>query len=296
MSGARPSRAAMSETATDLRIVAGYALREAMRRKVLVVVALLTAGFLALYAFGSSQAFDQIAGSDLPGVEDRVLTGATLLGLAMFVTLFLGTVLAVFVTLNAVRGDAERGLLQPLVVRPLGRSTLLLGRFAAAATVCVLYVLLVYGAAVVITGAIGDCWPGDVVAGGLSLAGASIVMVALSLLGTTRLATTANGIAVFMAFGSGLAAGLMGQIGHALNSQSLMDIASVVSWALPFEAIYQDGLAAITNNVSGVTAVVVQLGPFGGAQSAGPLLYPYAIAYLVVVGLVADRVFRRADL
>ena len=46
-------------------------------------------------------------------------------GLATFGTLFLGTVLAIFLTLGVVCGDAERGLLQPLVVRPLGRTTLL---------------------------------------------------------------------------------------------------------------------------------------------------------------------------
>ena len=40
-------------------------------------------------------------------------------GLAMFAILFLATILAVFLTLGAVRGDAERGLLQPLVVRPV---------------------------------------------------------------------------------------------------------------------------------------------------------------------------------
>ena len=50
----------------------------------------------------------------------------------MFATLFLGAILAVFLTLGAVRGDAERGLLQPLLVRPLSRATFLLGRFAAA--------------------------------------------------------------------------------------------------------------------------------------------------------------------
>ena len=43
-------------------------------------------------------------------------------GLAMFGMLFLGAVLAVFLTLGAVRGDAERGLLQPLVVRPVSRA------------------------------------------------------------------------------------------------------------------------------------------------------------------------------
>ena len=54
----------------------------------------------------------------------------------MFATLFLGAVLAVFLTLGVVRGDAERGLLQPLVVRPVGRTTLLVARFLAAAAVC----------------------------------------------------------------------------------------------------------------------------------------------------------------
>ena len=43
----------------------------------------------------------------------------------MFATLFLGTILAVFLTLGAVRGDAERGLLQPVLVRPLRRRTVL---------------------------------------------------------------------------------------------------------------------------------------------------------------------------
>ena len=62
----------------------------------------------------------------------------------MFATLFLGVVLAVFLTLGVVSGDAERGLLQPLVVRPVGRSTLLLSRFAGASLVCVGYVLAVY--------------------------------------------------------------------------------------------------------------------------------------------------------
>ena len=283
----------------DLAIIAGYALREAVRRRVLVVVVVLTILFLALYAFGSWEAFKEVSrhsfGARAP-IEDEVLTGSTLLGLAMFVTLFLGTVLAVFVTLNAVRGDAERGLLQPLVVRPVGRSTLLLARFLAAAGVCVVYVAIVYAAAVLLTGATGGYWPDNPVAGGLSIAAAVVVVVALSLLGTTLLSSTANGIAIFMVFGAGLAAGLLGQIGTNLQSSTLERISSIASWALPFEALYQDGLHALTADVTGVTGVIVRLGPFGGAHDAGPLLIPYALAYLLVVGCVANRVFGRADL
>ena len=44
---------------------------------------------------------------------------------------------------------------------------------------------------------------------------ALILIAALSLLGSIFLSATANGIAVFMAFGAGLAAGLLGQIGDA---------------------------------------------------------------------------------
>ena len=283
----------------DLRIIAGYALREAIRRRALVVVVVLTGAFLALYAFGSAEAFEEVSSARLPpgaGIEERVLTGATLLGLAMFVTLFLGTVLAVFLTLNAVRGDAERGLLQPLVVRPVGRSTLLLARFLAAASVCVVYAQIVYWSALALTDAIGGYRPGDPLAGGLSLAAAVTIVVALALLGTTLLSSTANGIAIFMVFGAGLAAGLLGQIGSVLGSDTLERISSVASWALPFEALYQEGLHALTADIAGATGVVVRLGPFGGANDAGPLLYPFALVYLIVAGVLADRVFRRADL
>ena len=124
----------------------------------------------------------------------------------------------------------------------------------------------------------------------------AVVVVALSLLGTTLLSSTANGIAIFMVFGAGLAAGLMGQIGEALNSSALQRISSIASWALPFEAAYQDGLHALTADIEGVTGVIVRLGPFGGSQDAGPLLYPYVLLYLIAAGLLANRIFRRADL
>jgi ABC-2 type transport system permease protein len=278
--------------------IAGYALRESMRRRVFVVVLLLTIAFLALYGVGAEAAFDSInaqAAGAAFDVDDRVLTGSTLLGLAMFTTLFLGCVLAVFLTLGAVRGDAERGLLQPLVVRPLGRTALLGGRFAAAAGVCGAYVAAVYAAALIITGVAG-WWPEDPVGPGAGLVAGVILIAALSLLGSIFLSATANGIAIFMVFGAGLAAGLLGQIGDALDVNTLQNIASVASWALPFEALYQGGLDSLTAGAEGTTAVIVQLGPFGGAQEAGPLLWPWTAVYLAAVAACARLAFASRDL
>jgi ABC-2 type transport system permease protein len=282
----------------DVLVVAGHALRESLRRRVFAVVVCLTLAFGALYAWGTDELFQDINdfGPNQFGLDPRVLAGATILGLAMFGTLFLGVVLAVFLTLGAVRGDAERGLLQPLIVRPLGRRHYLAGRFLAAATVAAAYVLLVYAGAVVVTGVIGDWWPTSPVGAGLRLAGAVVVVAALALLGSIFLSSNANGIAVLMVFGAGLLAGLLGSIGDALQSHTLQVIANTSSWLLPFEALYRDALRVLVAEVPGVTGAIVQLGPLGGSHDAGPLLVPYTVAYLGAVAVAAAFAFGRSDL
>src|SRR5580765_4979545 len=234
--------------------IAGYALREALRRKVFAVVLLLTAGFLFLYWLANHYLFSDVnnLGSPSPGIEPRTFAGAFMVGLAMFSTLFLGVVLAIFLTLGAVRGDAERGLLQPLLVRPVSRPTLLFARWLGAIAVCTPYVIAVYATAVVITGVTGDWWPDH--------------------------------------------SGLLGSIGHALNSHRLEHWATIVAWAAPFEALYQDGLREITADTIGLTGYLIQLGPFGGANTGGVPVRLWACAYLVVVGLIASFAFSRRDL
>jgi ABC-type transport system involved in multi-copper enzyme maturation permease subunit len=284
---------------TGALTVVAYALREAVRRRVFAVVLVLTLGFLGLYWLGAREAFKSTSGF-ATGVENvvdtRAFTGATIFGMAMFATLFLGIVLAIFLTLSVVRGDAERGLLQPLVVRPLGRATLLLARWAGATVVSGAYVVAVYAAALLITTSAGDWTPDHVVGPALGLVGGVAVVAALSLLGSVFLSTTANGIAVFMLFGAGLVAGLLGAIGSALGNATLERVASVTSWILPFEALYQAGLHALISDTGGLTGVILQLGPFGVARGASAALVPWTIAYLAVVLGAAVVAFGRRDL
>ena len=278
-------------------IVARLALQEALRRRVLLVVVVLTVVFGGLYAWGCSELFsdvDQFSDSST-GLDATALAGSTIVGLAMFGGLFLGVVLATFLTAGAVRGDAERGLLQPLIVRPLGRTEYLLGRFLAAAVVSALYVLLVYFGAVLVTGLIGDWWPEHPVGSALRLAGGAVLIAALALLGSVFLSATANGILMLMAYGMGLLAGLLGAIGDAIPSPTLQHIASTASWVLPFEALYRDALRLLVQDVPGVTGAIVQLGPLGGSHDAGPLLIPWAVLYLLGVLVLAALAFARRD-
>ena len=277
--------------------IVGYGLREALRRKVFAVVLLLTAGFLFLYWLGNHYAFRDVEHIQPPaGIDARAFAGAFIFGLAMFATLFLGVVLAVFLTLGAVRGDAERGLLQPLLVRPVSRQMLLLARWLGAILVCTPYVAAVYTASMVITGLTGHWWPDNIVVPALELAGGVALVAALSLLGSVYLSSTANGIAIFMVFGAGLVAGLLGEIGHALSSHTLERAAKIAAWTVPFEALYQDALREITANTTGLTGFLLQLGPFGGANTGGSAVRLWACAYLLLVGVVAAFGISRRDL
>jgi ABC-type transport system involved in multi-copper enzyme maturation permease subunit len=280
-------------------VVASYTIRECARRRVFAVVPVVTAVFLALYAVGAHFAFRSVEGNVSVGfgaVDARALTGATLVGLSMFVTLFLGAALAIFLTFSAVRGDAEQGLLQPLVVRPVARSGLLLGRFIGASVVCTAYVAFLYAACVAATGIIGSWWPDPLLLPGLNLVAGVLVVIALSLLGSIFLSALANGIAMFMIYGAGLLAGLLGQLGDVLSSQTLEATGKVAAWLLPFEALYQAGLNSLTSSATGLTRVIVQLGPLGGAQQGGPLLALWALGYVSCVGACALLAFSRRDL
>jgi ABC-type transport system involved in multi-copper enzyme maturation permease subunit len=274
-----------------------YGLEEALRRKVFAVVLLLTVGFLGLYWLANHYAFRDLSNLGQPaGIDPLTFAGSFIFGLAMFATLFLGVVLAIFLTLGVVQGDADRGLLQPLVVRPIGRSALLLARLAGAVGVCAPYVLAVYFASMLITGHASGWWPDRIVVPGLELAAAVAIIAALSVLGSVFLTSTANGIAIFMVFGAGLVAGLLGSIGHALNSHTLEHAAKVAAYVVPAEALYQDALRQITADSTGLTRFVLELGPFGGAFVGGWQVRLWAVGYLAVACGVAVFAFARRDL
>jgi hypothetical protein len=154
----------------------------------------------------------------------------------------------------------------------------------------------VFLATAVITYAFSSWWPDRIVVPAIQLALAVAVIAALSLGGSVVLASTANGIAVFMLFGAGLTAGLLGQIAEALSSDTLADVSKGASWVLPFEALYQSALSHITADTVGFTRFAIDLGPFGGAQAFGAGLWPYVAVYSAAVGAAALAAFRRRDL
>jgi ABC-type transport system involved in multi-copper enzyme maturation permease subunit len=276
-------------------------LREHARRRTLYVALALGALFVGLYSLGIHFIWAEVtrdieSGRRGPGgvVEVRQLVPATMFGLSMFATWFLSAVAATFMAAGGIRGEAERGVLQHILVRPVARHTVLVARLGAAALLAVLFLLAVVTCCALATRFITGWQPSNLMKALLLLALGTTGVTAIATAFSVRLHGVAAGIASLMLFGVGLVGGLLEQLGNGIAVSSVRQSGEWVSAVLPFEAMYQASLHEITSDLPGVSGIVVRLGPFGGAHEASALLVLWALAWTAgIIALAAWRLRRR---
>ena len=159
--------------------------------------------------------------------------------------------------------------------------------------------IVVFLASVVITHAFIDWWPDQLLVPALELGAGVAVIAALALGGSVVLSSTANGIAVFMLFGAGLVAGLLGQIAEpeALNSETLENVSrdrvlgAAVRGALPVGAQRGHGRHRRLHPVRDQPRPVRRRDRASARCSC-----PFTVAYVAAIGAAALWAFRRRDL
>jgi len=277
-------------------------LREHARRRTALIALGLGALFVALYSLGVHFIWAEItrdieSGKRGPGgvAEVRQLVPATMFGLAMFGTWFLSAVAATFLAAGGIRGEAERGVLQHVLVRPVARDTVLLARLAAAALLAIGFLLLVLACCALATRLVTGWGPSHLVRALLLLAFGTTAITAVAAAISVRLHGAAAGIATLMLFGTGLVGGLLEQLGQGINVASVRRSGEWLSTALPFESLYQAALHEITSDIPGVSGIVVRLGPFGGARAASTSLALWALTWTAAIGALAIWRLRRRD-
>lgn len=277
-------------------------LREHARRRTAHVALVLGALFVLLYTVGMHFIWAEVTEELRSGqrgaseaAEERQLVPATLFGLAMFGTWFLSAVAATFLAAGGIRGDAERGVLQHVLVRPVARHTVLVARLAAAALLAVVFLAAVLGCCALATRIVTEWAPSNMLQALLLLALGTTAITSVAAAFSVRLHGAAAGIATLMLFGAGLLGGLLEQLGTGIGVTSVRRSGEWISTALPFEAMYQAALHEITSDLAGVAGIVVRLGPFGGARDASAGLVLWAIMWTVAIVAVAAWRLRQRD-
>lgn len=279
--------------------VARFTLHEVVSRRVILAGALISLAYIALFSLGFHIAHDK-AFDNVQDVRTRVAVDAAIAGLTLFglyVVNYLACFLALFLSVGAISGEIDSGTLHAVLARPIRRCELVLGRWLAYGALMSVYVGVMVTAVVLVARWLaGYEVPDPARAGGLMILEA-VVLMTLSLLGSTLLPTLANGVIVFTLLGLAWLAGIIESVGIALENDTLLNIGTATSLLVPSDALWRGAsyylqppvLLAATGAGRGALPLVSDVPP------ATPLLI-WAVLYAALALLTAMVVFSRRDL
>lgn len=275
--------------------VARFTLAEAISRKLVLAGALLSAAFVGLYALGFFLLYDRIAASESPEGDLVAATVLTVLGL--FAVHFLGGLLALFLSVGAVSSDVDTGTLHAALARPLARWEHLLGRWLALAGIVVVYVVVMSTALLTIAGAVADYRAAAPVTGVALLVLEALLLVTLSLLGSTLLSTLANGVVVFSLFGLAWLGGVVEFVGDLVANPAMINVGIAVSLLIPSDAVWRGASFLLQPTAMSVLLAQGEAGlPFAGTARLAPTMLAWALAYVLVCLGTAFAAFSRRDM
>ncbi len=208
----------------NVLVVARWTVLEARRRRLLLAGVILSVAFVALFAVGffllyqdqqRALAEDPALGAGgLEAREELLAISTILVVLGLYGVQFLAALLGLFLGVASVSPEIDSGALHAVLARPLSRLEYLLGRFLALAGLLVTYVVVMSGSLLLIARIVAGYQPGDVtrVVGLMVLQ--VLILLAVSLLGSTVLPTLANGVVMLVLFGLAWLGGIIAFVGH----------------------------------------------------------------------------------
>jgi Cu-processing system permease protein len=276
-------------------VIARLTFREALRRRMIWGVLGLSAVFVVLYFWGFTQVKAEFVGEV---VEDgRILTlefaSTIMVGLGFYTINFLAGVMTIFAAVGTIAGEIETGTFQAIVPKPLARWEIVVGKFLGFAGMNAAYVAIMVASVLLSSRIVAGYTPPNFVAGTGLMILVSLVLLALTIFGSTLLQTMANGVVVFMLYGGALLGGLLETLGSVLQIQSLVNAGVIASLILPSDAVWRLATTVFQpdSNLRFDSPI-----PIAVAQSPSNAMLVYAIAYIAVLLGFAVLSFQRRDL
>jgi Cu-processing system permease protein len=300
----------------NVLVVARWTVLEARRRRLLLAGALLSVAFVALFVVGfyllyRTQQRDLLAAqaqgagpAEGPAAREELLAISTILViLGLYGVQFLAALLGLFLGVASVSPEIDSGALHAVLARPLSRLQYLMGRFLALAGLLTAYVVVMSAALLLTARVVAGYRPGDAagVVGLMILQ--MLILLAVSLLGSTVLPTLANGVVMLVLFGLAWLGGIIGFVGTIPPGNELMaNLGTAVSLLLPADAVWRGASYHIlppsflvASSLAGGGDQEIGL-PFGSTTPIAPAMLAWALAYPVACLALAVAAFRRRDL
>jgi ABC-type transport system involved in multi-copper enzyme maturation permease subunit len=270
---------------------------EAARRRVLwvlVALALLAVGLTAwgVWSLVESARDDGMGELDIKFVVSQIL---------IFIAFMFGFVLvmtAAFFGSPAIASDLETGIAQAMLARPLSRAAYLLGRWLGLAIVIVGYAVASGGLAIGAVGLVTGYLPPDPVLPVAYLAGQALVLLSLTVLLSTRLPPIAGGAIAVVAYGLAWMAGVLGKIGLALGTTTLITVSDASRYLLPTDALWQGVVFGLEPSfvINAAPDEFARSSPFFAAAPPPVTMVAWSAIWVALVLALAIAQLRRREL
>jgi Cu-processing system permease protein len=284
-------------------VIAKLTFREALRKRMIWGVLLLSLLFVALYYWGFTQVKAEFLRNEAArqaragGTQGQILTfelvATIMIGLGFYTINFLAGVMTIFAAVGTVAGEIETGTFQAIVPKPIARWELIVGKFLGFAAMIAAYIVIM-AAGVLATGkSVANYVPDNIVGATALVILVSLVLLALTILGSTMLQTMANGVVIFMLYGGALLGGLLENLGSVLNIQSLINVGVITSLILPSDAIWRlaSSILQPNDNLRFDSPI-----PIAVARPPSIAMVEYAVGYVIILVGLAVVAFQRRDL
>lgn len=283
--------------------------KELLRKRVLVLTLLMTTVFLIAFWFVADTigyrnmgVFNRNGDVDL---IEQFTRGAFILMLGFFFGGFVLAFLAIFSSFSTIAGEAEQGVMQALLTRPIARWKWFAGRWLGYVTLGIGYALVLFISILLVTSAHAGI-PRDfalLFRAFLLFASVVPIIISVSMLGSSFFSAIGNGVFMTMLYGAGWLGGMIEKMSGSLGldekiMQPLNTITGLMSLAMPTDAIQRQMLAELLSydqmtSFVPLTDSIFSLFAFGNLPSA--TFMGYAAIYAAGAFAFGMLRFQRKD-
>jgi ABC-type transport system involved in multi-copper enzyme maturation permease subunit len=267
--------------------IARLTILEAVRRRIVLVLGLLTVVSMLLTTLGVERLVTLARANGTNDLAVQVGVSQILI-LVAFMFSFVLAMTAAFLGAPAIAADLESGVLAAVLARPIRRGDVVIGRWLGLAIVVAAYTAASGLLEIAAVDAVSGSVPPHPVLAVVFLAAQAIVLLTLALALGTRLAAIAAGAVCVVGFGLGWMAGVFAGIGRFFDVGPLVTAAEASRWVLPSDGLWRGTiwalepqvLVAAAENRIGPTA---QANPFFASEPPPVAFDLWAVAWIVVV-------------
>jgi ABC-type transport system involved in multi-copper enzyme maturation permease subunit len=276
--------------------IAGLTLREAVRRRVVWALLVLTVVLLALSAWGFSKLVGLNSDVGTMTTGEARLVASLLLNLILFGMSLIAAIGTAFLAGPTLAGEVESGQALALLARPVRRSAVLLGKWLGLLTFGCGYVVLAGLAQVLVVRATVGYWPPAPAVGLALLAAETVVLLTLALLLSSVVSTMASGVVAVGLFGATWVAGVVGGIGGSLGNEGVARVGTVSRVLLPTDGLWRGAMNAFQDPTA-----LVQMGPGEGGfpflseAPLSPVYLAWAAVWVAIIWALTALSLSRRD-